>query len=98
MLHTVAFLTTFLTMVKQKMNCRFTVGLSFKGEKFTSVDDIKVGDVVVVYGSLRSLVLLMSLIKTTFSSSLNGTTTGITNITADEAARTLLSTTSQARR
>lgn len=28
-------------------------GLSFKGEKFTSVDDIKVGDVVVVYGKLK---------------------------------------------
>jgi len=28
-------------------------GLSYKGEKFTSADDIKVGDIVVVYGNLK---------------------------------------------
>ena len=62
-------------------------GLSFKGEKFTSVDDIKVGDVVVVYGKLVKYKTTYELDKDNILISLNGTTTGITNITTDEAAK-----------
>lgn len=62
-------------------------GLSFKGEKFTSVDDIKVGDVVVVYGKLVKYKTTYELDKNNILISLNGTTTGITNITTDEAAK-----------
>ena len=62
-------------------------GLSFKGEKFTSVDDIKVGDVVVVYGKLKKFGTTYELDKNNILISLNGTTTGITNITTDEAAK-----------
>ena len=62
-------------------------GLSFKGEKFTSVDDIKVGDVVVVYGKLKKYNTTYELDKNNILISLNGKTTGITNITADEAAK-----------
>lgn len=62
-------------------------GLSFKGEKFTSVDDIKVGDVVVVYGKLKKYNTTYELDKDNILISLNGKTTGITNITTDEAAK-----------
>lgn len=62
-------------------------GLSFKGEEFTSVDDIKVGDVVVVYGKLVKYKTTYELDKDNILISLNGTTTGITNITTDEAAK-----------
>lgn len=62
-------------------------GLSFKGEKFTSVDDIKVGDVVVVYGKLKKFKTTYELDLNNTLISLNGQTTGITNITADEAAK-----------
>lgn len=62
-------------------------GLSFKGEKFTSIDDIKVGDVVVVYGKLKKFNNTYELDKNNILISLNGTTTGITNITTDEAAK-----------
>lgn len=62
-------------------------GLSFKGEKFTSVDDIKVGDVVIVYGKLKKYGTTYELDKNNILISLNGTTTGITNITTDEAAK-----------
>lgn len=62
-------------------------GLSFKGEKFTSVDDIKVGDVVVVYGKLKKYNTTYELDSNNILISLNGTTTGITNITTDEAAK-----------
>lgn len=62
-------------------------GLSFKGEKFTSVDDIKVGDVVVVYGKLKKFGTTYELDKNNILISQNGTTTGITNITAEEAAK-----------
>ena len=62
-------------------------GLSFKGEEFTSVDDIKVGDVVVVYGKLVKYKTTYELDKNNILISLNGTTTGITNITTDEAAK-----------
>lgn len=62
-------------------------GLSFDGKKFTSVDDIKVGDVVVVYGKLKKYGTTYELDKNNILISLNGTTTGITNITADEAAK-----------
>lgn len=62
-------------------------GLSFKGEKFTSVDDIKVGDVVVVYGKLVKYKTTYELEQNNILISLNGTTTGITNITTDEAAK-----------
>ncbi len=62
-------------------------GLSFKGEEFTSVDDIKVGDVVIVYGKLKKYGTTYELDKNNILISLNGTTTGITNITTDEAAK-----------
>ena len=62
-------------------------GLSFKGEKFTSIDDIKVGDVVVVYGKLKKFKTTYELDLNNILISLNGTTTGITNITTDEAAK-----------
>ena len=62
-------------------------GLSFKGEKFTSVDDIKVGDVVVVYGKLKKYNDTYELDANNILISQNGTTTGITNITTDEAAK-----------
>lgn len=62
-------------------------GLSFKGEKFTSVDDIKVGDVVVVYGKLKKYNTTYELDKDNILISLNGKTTGITNITTDETAK-----------
>ena len=62
-------------------------GLSFEGKKFTSVDDIKVGDVVVVYGKLKKFGTTYELDKNNILISLNGKTTGITNITTDEAAK-----------
>ena len=62
-------------------------GLSFEGKKFTSVDNIKVGDVVVVYGKLKKFNTTYELDKNNILISLNGTTTGITNITTDEAAK-----------
>lgn len=62
-------------------------GLSFEGKKFTSVDDIKVGDVVVVYGKLKKYNDTYELDLNNILISQNGTTTGITNITADEAAK-----------
>ena len=62
-------------------------GLSFENQKFTSVEDIKVGDVVVVYGKLKKFGTTYELDKNNILISLNGKTTGITNITADEAAK-----------
>ena len=62
-------------------------GLSFEGKKFTSVDDIKVGDVVVVYGKLKKFNTTYELDSNNILISLNGTTTGITNITTDEAVK-----------
>lgn len=62
-------------------------GLSFDGKKFTSVDDIKVGDVVVVYGKLKKYNTNYELDSNNILISQNGTTTGITNITAEEAAK-----------
>lgn len=62
-------------------------GLSFDGKKFTSIDDIKVGDVVVVYGKLKKYSTTYELDSNNILISLNGTTTGITNITTDEAAK-----------
>lgn len=62
-------------------------GLSFEGKKFTSVDDIKVGDVVVVYGKLKKFGTTYELDSNNILISQNGTTTGITNITTDEAAK-----------
>lgn len=62
-------------------------GLSFKGEKFTSVEDIKVGDVVIIYGKLKKYGTTYELDSNNILISLNGKTTGITNITADEAAK-----------
>ena len=62
-------------------------GFSFDGKKFTSIDDIKVGDVVVVYGKLKKYGTTYELDKNNILISLNGTTTGITNITTDEAAK-----------
>ena len=62
-------------------------GLSFEGKKFTSVDDIKVGDVVVVFGKLKKYNTTYELDLNNILISQNGTTTGITNITAEEAAK-----------
>ena len=62
-------------------------GLSFESQKFTSVEDIKVGDVVVVYGKLKKYNTTYELDKDNILISLNGKTTGITNITTDEAAK-----------
>lgn len=62
-------------------------GLSFDSKKFTSIDDIKVGDVVVVYGKLKKFKTTYELDLNNILISLNGTTTGITNITTDEAAK-----------
>ena len=62
-------------------------GLSFEGKKFTSVDDIKVGDVVVVFGKLKKHNDTYELDLNNILISQNGTTTGITNITAEEAAK-----------
>lgn len=62
-------------------------GLSFDGKKFTSVDDIKVGDVVVVFGKLKKHNDTYELDLNNILISQNGTTTGITNITAEEAAK-----------
>ena len=62
-------------------------GLSFESQKFTSVDDIKVGDVVIVYGKLKKFGTTYELDKNNILISLNGKTTGITNITTDEAAK-----------
>lgn len=62
-------------------------GLSFDGKKFTSVDDIKVGDVVVVFGKLKKYNDTYELDLNNILISQNGTTTGITNITTDEAAK-----------
>lgn len=62
-------------------------GLSFESQKFTSVDDIKVGDVVIVYGKLKKYNTTYELDKNNILISLNGKTTGITNITTDEAAK-----------
>ena len=62
-------------------------GLSFESQKFTSVEDIKVGDVVIVYGKLKKFGSTYELDKNNILISLNGKTTGITNITADEAAK-----------
>lgn len=62
-------------------------GLSFEGKKFTSVDDIKVGDVVVVFGKLKKYNDTYELDLNNILISQNGTTTGITNITAEEAAK-----------
>ena len=62
--------------------------LSLEGKKFTSVDDIKVGDVVVVYGKLKKYnTHLWAWSKQHSHLSEDGTTTGITNITTDEAAK-----------
>lgn len=62
-------------------------GLSFESQKFTSVEDIKVGDVVVVYGKLKKFGTTYELDKNNILISLNGKTTGITNITTDEVAK-----------
>lgn len=62
-------------------------GLSFDGKKFTSVDDIKVGDVVVVFGKLKKFNTTYELDSNNILISQNGTTTGITNITTNEAAK-----------
>lgn len=62
-------------------------GLSFEGKKFTSINDIKVGDVVVVYGKLTKFNTTYELDLNNTLISLNGTTTGITNITTDEAVK-----------
>ena len=61
-------------------------GLSFEGEKFTSVDDIKVGDEVVVYGQLKKYGTTYELDKNNVLISKNGTT-GINKIASDASAK-----------
>ena len=57
-------------------------GLSFKGEKFTSVDDIKVGDEVVVYGQLKKFNTTYEIDKNNILISKNGAT-GINKVVTD---------------
>lgn len=57
-------------------------GLSFKGEKFTSVDDIKVGDEVVVYGQLKKFKTTYEIDKNNTLISKNGAT-GINKVVTD---------------
>lgn len=57
-------------------------GLSFKGEKFTSVDDIKVGDDVVVYGQLKKYNKTYEIDKNNTLISKNGAT-GINKVVTD---------------
>ena len=57
-------------------------GLSFKGEKFTSVDDIKVGDEVVVYGQLKMYNETYEIDKNNILISKNGAT-GINKVVTD---------------
>lgn len=61
-------------------------GLSFKGEKFTSVDDIKVGDEVVVYGTLTKYNTTYELDKNNILISKKDTATGLSHIALDAAA------------
>ncbi len=60
-------------------------GLSFNGEKFTSVDDIKVGDEVVVYGTLTKYGTTYELNKNNVLISKNGETTNISKVAVDAA-------------
>ncbi len=60
-------------------------GLSFNGEKFTSVDDIKVGDEVVVYGTLTKYNTTYELNKNNVLISKNGNTTNISKVAVDAA-------------
>ena len=61
-------------------------GYYLDGEKFTSEDQIKVGDVVIVYGKLVNYNNTTPEINTGSEIySLNGTTTNINNISADDA-------------
>ena len=60
-------------------------GLSFNGEKFASVDDIKVGDEVVVFGTLTKYNTTYELDKNNVLISKNGTTTGMSHIALDAA-------------
>lgn len=57
-------------------------GLSFEGEKFTSVDDIKVGDEVVVYGQLKKYNTTYEIDKNNTLISKNGAT-GINKVVTD---------------
>lgn len=57
-------------------------GLSFGGEKFTSVDDIKVGDEVVVYGQLKKFNTTYEIDKNNTLISKNGAT-GINKVVTD---------------
>lgn len=57
-------------------------GLSFGGEKFTSVDDIKVGDEVVVYGQLKKYNTTYEIDKNNRLISKNGAT-GINKVVTD---------------
>lgn len=70
-------------------------GLSFKGEKFTSVDDIKVGDEVVVYGQLKKYNKTYEIDKNNTLISKNGAT-GINKVVTDVILQTLPFTTSLA--
>ncbi len=60
-------------------------GYYLNGEKFTAEDQIKVGDEVVVYGNLTLYGTTNEINTGSSIYSLNGNTTGINNVAADEA-------------
>ncbi len=60
-------------------------GYYLNGEKFTAADQIKVGDEVVVYGKLTLYKSTNEINTGSSIYSLNGNTTGINNVAADEA-------------
>lgn len=62
-------------------------GLSFNGEKFESVDDIKVGDEVVVYGKIKMFGTTYEVDVNSVLISKKSTGTSISGITSDEAAK-----------
>ena len=60
-------------------------GLSFEGAKFESIDDIKVGDEVVVYGKLKLFNTTYEVDANNILISKKSNPTGISNITTSEA-------------
>ena len=62
-------------------------GLSFNGDKFESVDDIKVGDEVVVYGKIKMFGTTYEVDVNSVLISKKSTDTSISEITSDEAVK-----------
>ena len=60
-------------------------GLSFEGAKFESIDDIKVGDEVVVYGKLKLFNTTYEVDANNILISKKSNSTGIPNITVTTA-------------